>query len=94
MEKHYAVVGVMEEFYLSMQVMEKFVPKFFQGAPEVYTNMKRRLGAVNRNIYQPKVDEKIKELVRKNMTREVDFYNFCRQRLYIQYLLIKDDLSE
>ena len=91
-ERSYAVVGVMEEFYLSMQILEKMVPRFFAGAPQIYSKLSRNLGAVNKNIYQPKVDEKIKDLVRKNMTREVDFYNFCRQRLYKQYLLVKDEL--
>jgi hypothetical protein len=43
---------------------------------------------VNRNIYKPKVEEKVKDIVRKNFTRELEFYEFCRQRLHLQYLAL------
>jgi len=90
-EKYYAVVGLLEEFPKSMKVFENFVPKFFSGASNIYEKMNEQWGSVNKNIYQPKVEERIKDLVRKNMTREVDFYHFCRQRLHRQYLTIKDE---
>jgi len=83
---------VLEEFLVSIQVLENIVPRFFNGATKLYASIVQEQGAINKNIYQPKVDAKIQDLVRKNLTREVDFYNFCRQRLYKQFLLIKDEL--
>ena len=48
-----------------------------------------RFSKVNKNIYKPKVDEKVKDVVRKNFTRELEFYEFCKQRLYMQYAALK-----
>lgn len=43
----------------------------------------------NSNPMKPHIKEEIKEMVRKNFTREIEFYQFCKQRLYKQYLAIK-----
>jgi hypothetical protein len=34
---------------------------------------------INRNIYKPPVAEATKEIVRKNFTREIEFFEFCKQ---------------
>ena len=60
------VVGVMEEFLVSMQVPKKMVPRFFGGTAKLYTRLAKELGAIKKNIYQPTADDKIKELVHKN----------------------------
>ncbi len=43
---------------------------------------------INRNIYKPPVAQETKELVRKNFTREMEFFDFCKQRLHKQYLAL------
>ena len=43
---------------------------------------------VNKNMYKPKVPHFVRELIAKNITREIEFYNFCKQRLNKQYLSI------
>ena len=43
---------------------------------------------INRNIYKPPVAEETKNIVRKNFTRELEFFNFCKQRLHKQYLAL------
>lgn len=35
-EQHYAVVGVLEDMNTTLTVLEKYVPKFFSGASDVY----------------------------------------------------------
>jgi hypothetical protein len=35
-EKHYAVVGVLEELNKTLTVLEHYVPRFFKGALDVY----------------------------------------------------------
>lgn len=35
-EKHYAVVGVLEDLNSTLTVLEHYVPKFFTGASQVY----------------------------------------------------------
>ena len=46
---------------------------------------------INRNIYKPSVEEATKEVVRKNFTREIEFFEFCKQRLHKQYLALNLD---
>ena len=43
---------------------------------------------INRNIYKPSVEESVKDIVRKNFTRELEFFDFCKQRLHKQYLAV------
>ncbi|XP_071549570.1 uronyl 2-sulfotransferase homolog pip [Panulirus ornatus] len=88
-EKNYAVVGVLEELNITLTVLENYVPKFFRGARHLYWNEVQRLSKINRNIYKPPVSQKIKDIVRKNFTREIEFYEFCKRRLYMQYAALK-----
>lgn len=80
------MVGVLEDLNTTLSVLEKYVPKFFSGAPSVYFNEVNLLQKINKNNFKPPVSEEIKELVRRNFTREIEFYQFCKQRLYKQYL--------
>ena len=90
-EQHFAVVGVLEEMEKSLFVLEKYVPMFFKGMLKQYKNRKNwQTKEVNKNIFKPKVSEIAKELVRRNMTRETEFYEFCKQRLHKQYLAVID----
>ena len=44
---------------------------------------------INKNIYKPPVSEEIKEIVRRNFTKEIEFYQFCRQKLHKQFVALK-----
>jgi len=90
-EKHYAVVGVLEELNKTLTVLEHYVPRFFKGAKDVYWNEVQVFSRINRNIYKPPVAESTKEIVRKNFTRELEFFDFCKQRLHKQYLALNLD---
>ena len=35
-EKHYAVVGVLEDFNKTLTVLEHYIPRFFKGALDLY----------------------------------------------------------
>ena len=35
-EKHYAVVGVLEEMNKTLTVLEHYVPRYFKGAKDIY----------------------------------------------------------
>ncbi|XP_015608993.1 heparan sulfate 2-O-sulfotransferase pipe isoform X2 [Cephus cinctus] len=83
-EKHYAVVGVLEDVNTTLTVLENYIPAFFQGATDVYWDQVNSFTRINRNFFKPPVSEEVKELVRANFTREVEFYQFCRQRLHNQ----------
>ncbi|XP_059470864.1 heparan sulfate 2-O-sulfotransferase pipe [Neocloeon triangulifer] len=87
-ERHYAVVGVLEEFNKTLSVFEHYIPRFFSGASQVYWDSAHSLSKINKNLYKPTVSEEIKNLVRQNFTRETEFYQFCRQRLHKQYVAL------
>lgn len=69
------------------QLHKKFVFNFsylFSFSDEI-----SRYHPINKNAFKPPVDEKIKEIVRKNFTKEIEFYEFCKQRLHKQYIALK-----
>lgn len=35
-EQHYAVVGVLEELNTTLTVFENYIPRFFEGASDIY----------------------------------------------------------
>ncbi|XP_044583846.1 heparan sulfate 2-O-sulfotransferase pipe [Cotesia glomerata] len=88
-EKHYAVVGVLEDINTTLTVLENYIPQFFEGATELYWDEMNSFKTINRNSFKPPVSEAIKEMVRKNFTREIEFYQFCRQRLHRQLRALK-----
>merc|ERR1719320_1981057 len=83
--------GVLEELNKTLTVLEHYVPRFFKGAKDVYWNEVQIFSKINRNIYKPPVAEATKEIVRKNFTRELEFFDFCKQRLHKQYLALNLD---
>lgn len=87
-ERYYAVVGVLEEMNKTLAVLENYIPRFFEGATEIY-HEEAKLAKMNSNSYKPPVAEYVKDIVRKNFTNEMEFYNFCKQRLHQQYMAIK-----
>ncbi|CAD7083095.1 unnamed protein product [Hermetia illucens] len=88
-EKEYAVVGSWEETNITLAVLEKYIPKFFRRASVVYYQAEQSLNKINKNMYKPPVSEEVKNILRKNLTNEIEFYQFCMQRLYRQYEAIR-----
>lgn len=46
---------------------------------------KDNLSRINRNNVTRIVSEETRQVLRKNLTNEIEFYEFCKQRLYLQY---------
>ncbi|KAK1125291.1 hypothetical protein K0M31_005664 [Melipona bicolor] len=88
-EKHYAVVGVLEDVNTTLTVLENYIPRFFRGATDVYYDEVNAFTRINRNFFKPPVSEEVKDMVRGNFTREIEFYQFCKQRLYKQLRALK-----
>ena len=85
---HYAVVGVLEDMEKSLMVLEHYLPLFFSGALREYRRNNHRWRNVNRNIFKPKVPAATMEAYQRNMTRETEFYQYCKQRLHRQFLAL------
>ncbi|XP_004527068.1 heparan sulfate 2-O-sulfotransferase pipe isoform X3 [Ceratitis capitata] len=87
-ENYYSVIGTWEETNITLTVLEHYIPRFFAGATEAYYRAENRLNKVNRNSFRPSASEKVRDILNKNLTNEIEFYNFCKQRLYRQYIAI------
>ncbi|KAH8332234.1 hypothetical protein KR074_011244 [Drosophila pseudoananassae] len=88
-EKEYAVVGTWEETNITLTVLEHYVPRYFSRAKTIFHMYQKSLANRNRNNRKPQVDDDVRAMVRRNLTHEYDFYYFCKQRLYKQYIALK-----
>ncbi|XP_067647741.1 heparan sulfate 2-O-sulfotransferase pipe isoform X5 [Eurosta solidaginis] len=87
-ERDFAVVGSWEDTNITLTVFEKYIPRFFDHAKLLFNIHNDEITNRNKNKRKPKIDEDVKEMIRKNFTHEYDFYYFCKQRLYKQYLAV------
>ena len=87
-DKHFSVVGVTELFNQSIRVLENHLPRYFRGIDQVISNDPSLL-KTNTNGFKPKVSRAIKSAIAANMTREIDFYFYAKQRLLRQYLSLQ-----
>ena len=85
MSRYYPVVGVLEEMDKTLSVLEHELPEVFSGAAEVYNSHPEIRRKMNRNAYKLPVREETLERVRANFTREIEFYQFVRDRLDRQH---------
>ncbi|CRK94723.1 CLUMA_CG008223, isoform A [Clunio marinus] len=85
-ETQYSVVGILEDMDTTLTVFEKYIPQFFAGASEIYHNEIQKFNKINKNSFKSPVSEEVKNLLRQNFSREIEFYNFCKQRLHTQFL--------
>nr|XP_017035079.1 heparan sulfate 2-O-sulfotransferase pipe isoform X7 [Drosophila kikkawai] len=88
-EKEYSVVGTLEETNITLTVFEKYIPRFFNHARFLYKLNSKSIRNRNRNNRKPRIDPDVREMVRRNFTNEYEFYYFCKQRLYKQYLALQ-----
>ena len=84
-EKFYPVVGIIENMNMTLKVLEKTMPEYFEGASEIYFSH----SFLSENLHKTKnkklVSENSINIIRKNFTHEIEFYEFCKQRLQLQY---------
>ncbi|XP_059620106.1 heparan sulfate 2-O-sulfotransferase pipe isoform X1 [Phlebotomus argentipes] len=92
-ESQYSVVGVLEDLNTTLSVFEAYIPRFFRGSKNIYWEEVNNFNKINRNAFKPPVSEEVKDIVRRNFTREIEFYQFCKQRLHKQFLAAKLPLN-
>ncbi|CAG0878904.1 unnamed protein product [Cyprideis torosa] len=86
----FAVVGILEDMDTSVQVLEAYIPRFFKGGAALWEDKKDVFRKINQNWHKRKVSQPIRDLVIRNLTNEIEFYEFCKQRLYRQKALLYD----
>lgn len=88
-ERHYAVVGVLEHWDISMKVMEKSAPFFFEGASRLYADkIAHNKTLKDENFYRPKMKSNQRSRLEEMFQVELEFYQFIKQRLFSQYAQI------
>ncbi|XP_017840006.1 uncharacterized protein LOC108597898 [Drosophila busckii] len=87
-ERDYAVVGSWEDTNITLTVFERYIPRFFNGAKLMYEMHNNKITNRNKNKRKPFIEPEVKEMIRRNFTNEYEFYYFCKQRLYKQYLAL------
>ena len=84
-EKYYPVVGITENMNMTLQVLEHKMPEYFLGATEMYNADPEVQKYRHKNYQKNFVSDEVKAMVRANFTNEIELYDFCKQRLKIQY---------
>ena len=80
-------MGILEKFNQTLAVMEYKLPQYFKRASSVnYMDGYRIEKKLNSSRMKPrKISERTKQILRNNMTQEIEFYDFCVQRLLNQF---------
>ena len=81
-------MGATELFNQSIQVLENHLPRYFRGVNQVISKEPDLL-KTNTNGFKPKVRREIKSAIAANMTKEIDFYLYVKQRLLRQYMTLE-----
>ena len=82
--KNYPVVGVLENFNQTLHVLEQILPQYFKGATEAFYNPVFKMDRFS-NVDKKPVRDEVKAIVRSKLAHEVEFYEFCKERLSKQY---------
>ncbi|KAH8408064.1 hypothetical protein KR222_008435, partial [Zaprionus bogoriensis] len=88
-EREYAVVGSWEDTNITLAVLEAYIPRFFADATKIYySNLENFM--INSTPHDKHLDEDVEAYLRQQFAYELELYNFCKQRLYKQYIAIKE----
>ena len=68
----------------TLTVMEARLPRFFAGAYETYFNDELISKNHNGNHLKTKISEETRNILTTNFTYEIEFYEFCKERLQKQ----------
>ncbi|KAG1650643.1 Heparan sulfate 2-O-sulfotransferase 1 [Nymphon striatum] len=90
LDKKYTAVGVTDEYNMYLIVLEKLLPRYFNGVVKLYNDLNIKENVLKReDIYQ-----EVKKELRANMTIEYELYEFAKQRLRRQYSLLNLNLID
>merc|ERR1712029_27881 len=82
-EKYFSVIGLSEDFQLSLFVMEHYLPRYFLGASQLYQKRTKKQ-KLNKTKIKEELTAEAKAILRVNMTLEYEFYEFVKERLMKQ----------
>ena len=68
---------------MTLDVLEFKMPEYFNNAKDIYNMEVKRYQW--KNNYKLPVSVEVENILKRNFTNEIEFYNFCKQRLHVQY---------
>lgn len=90
-ERHFPVVGVLEDLHVTLKLMQKALPTFFPGIWDAYRQhipQEKKLSYAAKktsvNSAQERLRQKAEEVMKAQFETEYEFYNYLRQRLKLQ----------
>lgn len=87
-EKYFPVVGVLEEFNVTLEIFEHKIPYFFRGIQKLYQNEYLHLQNNRKKLIVP---ELIRKKLEDSLVNEVDFYQWIKSRLFQQLQMLYGD---
>ena len=95
-EQIYSVVGVLEDLDSTFKALEAYIPKFFRTAKEIYDENTSNLTITqtNKNPNKKPIKNSTRIYLESRFDVEIEFYEFCKQRLQKQVKNLKTTLSQ
>ena len=101
-EEKYSVIGILEDLESTFKVLENYVPKFFRNSTKIFKDNDSNLTLThtNKNPIKKKLEDHTRKFLEKKFSVEIEFYEYCKQRLYNQLQSLEhfeknsDNLSE
>jgi len=81
-ENHYAVVGVLEELKISLETLQHYLPRWFDGVVSIPSKK------MNKNKHPQISPENAKEL-EKRLHLDMELYDFVKKRLSLQHARLR-----
>ncbi|XP_030830929.1 uronyl 2-sulfotransferase-like [Strongylocentrotus purpuratus] len=78
----FLVIGVMEEYDLSMAVFEKLLPETFGGAAKIYEENKEHSMEKSKTNYKKLPSPKTYSILKQRMKYDYAFYDYVKKRLH------------
>ncbi|XP_066288201.1 uronyl 2-sulfotransferase-like [Branchiostoma lanceolatum] len=90
--RHYAVVGVLEEFSSFLRVLEVVMPQFFRGAQDTWREAESKQMEHQKTAIKIPPSEESREIMRQRLHLDYQVYDFIKERFHMQktQLGIKD----
>lgn len=80
-DNKFGVVGVAEDYEMTLGVMEHTLPRFFKGALEEFRKMKREGHGVENKVEHDKTDAETIQMLEERMVEEMRVYKYVKEKL-------------
>merc|ERR1719150_1535439 len=83
--RHYIAVGTTEHMSAFMQTLEVLLPRYFTNITALFHKRDKETRESYRTVKRPTIRDDTRQILRNNMAKEYELYEFVKQRFYNQY---------